>query len=73
MDELTERIIGCAIEVHRKLGPGMLESIYEECLAYELRKRCLVVETQKALPIQYEGVRLKSTYRIGSRAASAGS
>jgi GxxExxY protein len=53
---LTERIIGAAIEVHRRLGPGFLESIYEKALIIELRKRDLKVESQKRLVIQYDSV-----------------
>jgi GxxExxY protein len=54
--ELTERIIGAAIEVHRRLGPGFLESIYEKSLVIELRKRGLMVESQKELIITYDGI-----------------
>jgi GxxExxY protein len=62
--ELTERIIGCAIEVHRVLGPGLLESAYEECLAFELAHAGLAVDRQVALPIIYKDVRLDCGYRI---------
>lgn len=51
--ELTEIIIGCAIKVHKVLGPGLLESAYEECLFYELNKTGLVIEKQKSLPLIY--------------------
>lgn len=56
--ELTEQIIGAAIEVHKKLGPGLLESAYEECLCYELSQRSLSFERQLALPVNYKGIRL---------------
>jgi GxxExxY protein len=61
---LTERIIGAAIDVHKALGPGLLESAYEACLYYELVKRGLSVERQKPLPLEYEGVRLDCAYRM---------
>jgi len=54
--ELTERIIGAAIEVHRKLGPGFIESIYENALVIELRKRGLRVEQQRSVAIEYDGI-----------------
>ncbi len=62
--ELTETIIGCAIEVHRALGPGLLESVYEECLCYELQLKNLYFERQKILPIAYKDVKLESGYRL---------
>ncbi|HYG73833.1 MAG TPA: GxxExxY protein [Planctomycetota bacterium] len=61
---ITETVIGAAIEVHRSLGPGLLESTYESCLAYELSQRGLRFETQKALPVVYKEVRLDCGYRI---------
>ena len=63
-DPLTGSIIGAAIEVHRALGPGLLESAYEACLIYELQLRCLKVEKQKPLPIFYKDVMLDCGYRI---------
>jgi GxxExxY protein len=60
----TETIIGVAIEVQRELGPGLLESTYEACLAYELVERGLEVERQKILPVKYRGVNLDCGYRI---------
>ena len=54
--DLTGKIIGAAIDVHRTLGPGLLESAYETCLAYELRLRKLKVESQKAIPVFYKDV-----------------
>lgn len=61
---LTERIIGAAIQVHRELGPGMLESAYEACLVYELEQQGLRVESQKALPLKYRDVMLDCGYRV---------
>jgi len=61
---LTEQIIGCAIKVHKALGPGLLESAYQECLYYELQKLGLFVEKQKSLPLVYEDVKLECGYRI---------
>lgn len=56
--ELTERVIGCAIRVHRELGPGYLESIYENALTHELRKQGLRVDTQHEVPVVYDGVQV---------------
>lgn len=64
LNKLTEIIIGSAIQVHRTFGPGLLESAYESCLAYELRKRGLAVEQQKAVPLVYEEVKLECGYRM---------
>ncbi len=63
-DRLTDEIIGSAIEVHRSLGPGLLESAYETCLAYELSQRGINVERQKSLPVMYREVRLEAGYRL---------
>ena len=63
-DSLTGAIIGGAIEVHRELGPGLLESAYEACLIYELRLRKLKVEYQKPLPVFYKDVMLDCGYRL---------
>ncbi len=62
--ELTERIIGAAIEVHRELGPGLLESAYEECLCRELIEREILFERQKELPVLYKGVLIDCAYRL---------
>ena len=62
--ELTGIVIGKAIEVHRSLGPGLLESAYRECLCYELQQCGLRVEKEKALPIVYKEVKLDHGYRI---------
>ena len=64
LNDLTEKIIGCAIKVHRVLGPGLLESAYEVCLLHELRKAGLKAERQLALPVIYEGLRLDADYFI---------
>jgi len=61
---LTEKIIGAAMEVHRALGPGLLESAYEACLVYELAQRGLKVEQQKPIPLVYKSVRLDRGYRL---------
>ena len=58
LNELTRKIIGLCIEIHRELGPGLLESAYEECLAYELSKAGLRFERQRALPVRYKEVQL---------------
>ena len=63
-NRLTSQIIGAAIEVHRQLGPGLLESSYETCLAYEIEARGLAVEQQKPLPIVYKEIQLDHGYRI---------
>ena len=64
IDEITSVVIGSAIEVHRELGPGLLESAYDTCLAYELDARGLAVERQWPLPVRYKGVLLDCGYRI---------
>ena len=63
-EQITEAIIGAAIEVHRLLGPGLLESTYEECLCHELSLRGLAFERQVALPVLYKGVKLDCGYRM---------
>lgn len=63
-NRLTEVVIGAAIEVHRALGPGLLESAYEECLAHELGLRGVSFERQVAMPVTYKGVRLDAGYRL---------
>jgi GxxExxY protein len=64
LDALTESIIGAAIEVHRELGPGLLEQSYEACLTFELLSRGLRVERQKALPLTYKNQTLDCGYRL---------
>ncbi|MEM7028016.1 MAG: GxxExxY protein [Chloroflexota bacterium] len=61
---LSKKIIGAAIEVHRHLGPGLLESAYKACLAYELEKLGLLVERQKACPLVYKDLQLPQAYRL---------
>jgi len=63
-NEISEKIIGCAIQVHRELGPGLLESSYEECLYFELIQAGLLVEKQKPLPLVYKEVKLECGYRL---------
>lgn len=63
-EELTERVIGAAIEVHRALGPGLLESAYEECLCHEFHLRNLTFQRQVPLPVSYKGVNLDCGYRV---------
>jgi len=64
MTTWTDKIIQAAIEVHRTLGPGLLESVYEECLCHELRYFGINFERQKILPINYKGLLLEGGYRI---------
>lgn len=64
INKITESIISAAIIVHKELGPGLLESTYEACLVYELGKKGLKVEQQKALPILYKDVKLDCGYRL---------
>ena len=63
-DELSNRVIGCAIEVHRVLGPGLLESTYEQCLARELTLAGIGFKLQWPLPVDYKGTRLDCGYRV---------
>jgi GxxExxY protein len=63
-ERLTEQIIGAAIEVHRELGPGLMESAYEECLCHELHLRNLKFQRQLPLPVQYKSIGLDCGYRI---------
>ena len=63
-DQISKIILDCAFKVHTKLGPGLLESAYRTCLAYELRKAGLTVEEEKALPLIYEEIKLECGYRI---------
>jgi GxxExxY protein len=64
VNELTEKIIGAAIEVHRHLGPGLLESAYEECLCHELNLSGLRFQRQVSVPVAYKGLRLECAYRL---------
>lgn len=63
-DELSNTVIGCAIEVHRELGPGLLESAYEQCLAHELTTKQIPFELQKVMPVVYKSVKIDCGYRI---------
>ncbi len=63
-NQISEKIIGCAIQVHKSLGPGLLESAYQECLYYELKETGLQVEKQKPLPLIYKNVKLDVGYRL---------
>lgn len=63
-DPLTQKVIGCAIEVHRNLGPGLLESTYQQCLAYELYLVGLSVKVQVPMPVKYKNIKLDCGYRI---------
>ena len=64
LNKLSEKILKCAFTVHNALGPGLLESAYEECLFYELKCAELTVEKQKALPVIYKEIHLETGYRI---------
>ncbi len=63
-NEISNKIIGCAINVHKQLGPGLLESAYQECLLYEIRKAGLKVIKEQPMPIVYKDVKLDHGYRI---------
>ena len=63
-EKLTGEVIGAAIEVHRHLGPGLLESAYEECLCHEFHLRGLKFERQRPLPLEYKGIKLDCGYRM---------
>ena len=63
-NEISNKIIQSAIEVHRHLGPGLLESAYEECLCYELSKMGLSFKRQQSLPVEYKGIKLDCGYRL---------
>jgi len=63
-DFLTQQVIACAIEVHQQLGPGLLESSYESCLMYELKRAGLTAESQVLLPINYKGLKIDAGYRL---------
>jgi GxxExxY protein len=63
-DGLSKKVIGCALEVHRNQGPGLLESAYEQCLAHEFSCAKLMFQRQRDLPVEYKGMRLDCGYRI---------
>jgi GxxExxY protein len=71
LNRITEQIIGAAIEVHRVLGPGLLESAYEECLCHELRLRGVAFERQRPLPVAYKGIKFDCGYRLDLLVADA--
>ena len=64
INKITETIIGASIAVHKALGPGLLESAYEECLSYELGLNCMQLQRQRKLPLAYKGIQLDCGYRI---------
>ena len=70
-DELSNQVIGCAIKVHRELGPGLLESTYEQCLAHELKLSGIAFRLQHPQPVEYKGIRLDCGYRIDILVADA--
>ena len=70
-DELSHRVIGCALEVHKQLGPGLLESTYEQCLVHELGLAHILCQRQLAMPVAYKGVLLDCGYRIDLLVADA--
>jgi GxxExxY protein len=63
-EDLTEQIIGAAIEVHKAIGPGLMESVYEECLCHELKLRRLGFEQQMLVPVTYKGISIDCKYRL---------
>jgi GxxExxY protein len=63
-NQLGERILGCALKVHRALGPGLLENAYETCLAHELQKIGLTAQRQSAMPVAYDGISVELAYRL---------
>ena len=63
-DLRTEKVIGCAIEVHRALGPGLLESAYQQCLAHELKLNRISFHAEVPVPVEYKGIRLDCGYRL---------
>ena len=70
-NELTQKIIGCCIEVHKNLGPGLFESVYEEALCYELTKSSIPFTRQQDIPIQYKGITLEAGFRADIIVADA--
>jgi GxxExxY protein len=64
LNEISGQIVDAAMKVHTALGPGLLESVYEACLAHELRRRGMVVETEVPLPVRYEGINIECGYRL---------
>jgi len=64
LNNISGSVVDSAMKVHSTLGPGLLESVYQKCLAHELRKRALRVETELALPVIYDGIEIEAGYRI---------
>jgi len=64
IEEIGRNIVHCAIKVHKTLGPGLLESVYQKCLAYELKQKGFKVDTEVLLPIQYKNIKIDAGYRI---------
>lgn len=64
MDRIAKQVVDSAFKVHKQLGPGLLESVYETCLTYELKSRGLIVQTQVAVPIVYEGLKLDGGLKL---------
>jgi GxxExxY protein len=64
LDALTEKVIGCAIEVHRTLGPGLLESVYRECMIIEMLGQQLSVQSERHVPLEYKGQRIKGQLKL---------
>jgi GxxExxY protein len=64
LEQLSDRVIGCAIDVHRGLGPGLLESVYAQCLAFELARAGISFEAEKPIPVAYKDVRLDCGFRV---------
>ena len=64
LDELTYKVIGCAIEVHKQVGPGLIESVYEKCLARELELRNIQYKKQLWVPLQYKGIQIDTELRL---------
>ena len=64
LEEVGKQIVDAAVMVHRELGPGLLESAYEQCIAFELARRGLQIERQKELPLLYQGLRIEAGYRV---------
>lgn len=64
LNQLTDKVIGACIKIHKNLGPGLLESTYQQCLAYELTQAKIPFEKEKKLPIQYENIFIEDAYRV---------
>ncbi len=64
LNKITDEIIGSCIKIHKNLGPGLLESTYQQCLAYELKNKKIAFEKEKKLPVQYEDILIEDAYRV---------